>query len=172
MILYAARVAPWARGLLTVVSVLMAAPFAALALMSLLHEDGPSWLGAAIFLPFAVPPLWLLLAAYRSAFLVTTEGVVDRWSIGGRRASWEDVERIEVEQQFHGRGRTVVVTRSGRRWSSLITSPRHSLLRGESTFDHGPDLRTPAIPTRAAIDAHVRYLRGEFGRQSAAAAVG
>lgn len=46
-----------------------------------------------------------------------------------------------------------------------ITEARSAMRRGERTSDHGPGLRGAARPTRAAIDAHRRWLRGEFGRR-------
>jgi Na+/H+ antiporter NhaD/arsenite permease-like protein len=100
------------------------------------------------------------LGLLRPAFLVTPEGLVSRGPLRTRRVAWAEVARVEVGTSVLERGATVVVLRDGRTLVPPITAARRAVFRGESTGDHGHDLRHPAAPTRAAIDAHVRYLRG------------
>lgn len=132
-------------------------------LLALLLPERPNWLLAAVCLLLTVVLDALVLLLLRPSFTVSTAGIVDRAVLSTRRISWPEVAVIELEPAAMDRGATVIVLRDGRRLRSGITSSRRALYRGESPVDHGPDLLRPARPTRAAIDAHRRYLRGEFG---------
>ena len=104
----------------------------------------------------------LAVRAPLASFTVTTAGISIREIFRTTNIAWADVAVIQIDQTLIQRGRAVVVTRDGKRTASSITAARFALRRGESTYDHGPELLHPAIPVRAAIDAHQRYLRGEF----------
>lgn len=105
----------------------------------------------------------IVLSMLGNSFAVTTRGIRLRTFGVPTFVPWVDVAAIEIEQRRNQRGATVVRRADGQRFRSAITGARYALRRGESTLDHGHDLLQPARPTRAAIDAHRRYLAGEFG---------
>lgn len=138
----------------------LAVAFLGGASMSLLRPERPRVLLAtllvAAFLLLGTGVALLL----RPAFIVTTEGITVRGYVRTRRMDWASIAHVEVDRSFFDRGATVVVLRDGRRVRCALTGSRFALHRGESMFDHGSDLLQPARPTRAAIDAHRRWLRG------------
>lgn len=121
--------------------------------------------GAVVIASLLTFALVVIVRGAWSAFIVTTAGITVRGLLRTVRIPWAEVAVIQWERDLMRRGQAVVVTRSGQRIGSAVTSARFAMRRGESPFDHGPQLLHPAIPVRAAIDAHQRYLRGEFTQQ-------
>ncbi|ATG54593.1 hypothetical protein CFK41_07315 [Brachybacterium ginsengisoli] len=165
-ILYTARPALWARILLIAVGVgivLMVGPGAVALLVA---EGGPSpwgWAALGLSLPFLLVVVVLVVLAQRPRFTVTTSGIEIRTPLRTRRLPWQDIALIEVDEGWIHQGQTMVVLRDGRRIGAPITAARSAMRRGERTSDHGPGLRGAARPTRAAIDAHRRWLSGDLG---------
>lgn len=162
-VLYVARPAWWPRALIVGLALIFLIPAAPALLWSLLDGEGPHWWSVTFVVGASSVVLGVAVLAQRPRFVVSTDGILVRGLVRTHRVTWPDVARVEVDQGTLMRGQTVVVTRSGTRVGSSITAASFALRRGESTYDHGPDLRHPAIPARAAIDAHQRYLHGEFG---------
>ncbi|UYG16052.1 PH domain-containing protein [Brachybacterium huguangmaarense] len=163
VVLYRARTAPWLRlagaALILVLVVLAAAWNASL----LARGDGPtSWSVLGSLLVIGLPAV-LVVLGLRPAFSVTTRGITVTGQLGGRRIPWSDVQLVRISGRPQDRGGAEVVLHDGTVVRSPITAARFALRRGESPDDHGPDIRSPARPVRAAVDAHRRYLRGEFG---------
>lgn len=130
------------------------------ALLALLVPDRPH-------LPLAglAVLMWILLGGalalvLRPSFRVSSQGIEVRGYLSTTRLSWPQIALIDVDHALMNRGATVVVLHDGRRVTSALTGSRFALYRGESVHDHGPDLLQPARPTRAAIDAHQRWLHG------------
>lgn len=122
-----------------------------------------AWSGAGLILVLLAGGAVLLIRGVRSTFTVTTAGIEVRGLVSTVRIPWSDVAVIHVDPRHFHRGQALVIRRDGTQVGSSVTAARYAMRRGESTFDHGPELLHPAIPVRAAIDAHQRYLRGEFG---------
>ncbi|GAB3702018.1 hypothetical protein GCM10028815_09720 [Mariniluteicoccus flavus] len=101
----------------------------------------------------------------RMAFTVTTDGLEVATATRTRRIPWPEVGVIRISRATFSRGATEVVTKDGRSIVVHLTAARAAIRRGERTSDHGHDLLQPSRPTRAAMDAHTRHLRGEFGGQ-------
>lgn len=161
-VLYAATLAPWMRLFTFAVAGLLTLFLGSAVLSGIFAGRGPSWILVAIVVPVLVMVIAMVVLANRLSFTVTTIGIDIRGYFHTYRIPWSDVAVIEVDRSYWHQGQTVVVTRSGQRIGSVITETRTAMRRGESRFDHGPDLMQPAKPTRAAIDAHQRYLRGDF----------
>ena len=164
-VLYTARPALWVRLLLLAVGVAVAVMIGGGVIALLLADGDPSLHGRialALAAPCALVVLALALLGQRPRFIVSTAGVEIRTPLRTRRIPWADVAIIEVDRGWTHQGQTVVVLHDGRRIGAPITEARSAMRRGERTADHGPGLRDPAIPTRAAIDAHRRWLRGEL----------
>ncbi|MBB5831158.1 PH domain-containing protein [Brachybacterium aquaticum] len=164
-VLYVARPAPWVRAVTLGVGVLVVLILGATSLAVLGSDPGSPLARAAallLVLPSALAVAVLIGLGQRMRFTVTTAGVLIRTMFRTRRIPWEQIARIEVDTGWVHQGQTVAVLHDGRRIRAPITEARSAMRRGESTWDHGPDLTAPARPTRAAIDAHRRWLRGEF----------
>jgi hypothetical protein len=162
-VLYRARPGPLIIALVVVLLSVITLSLLGGLLLALLLPERPHWVLAAVCLLIMVVLDALVLLLLRPSFTVSTAGIVDRALLSTRRIPWSEIAAIEIEPAAMDRGATVIVRRDGRRVRSGLTSSRRALYRGESPFDHGPDLLHPARPTRAASDAHRRYLRGEFG---------
>lgn len=169
-ILYRAALAPGIRVLIVVLLVLASlVPTAMLILILVAALDAPDpfWMlvGTAsivMILLLLVGFVFVTIRGAWSAFIVSTAGITIRGIARTVHIPWAEVAVIQLEQNLMYRGQAVVVTRSGSRIGSPVTSARFAMRRGESTYDHGPQLLHPAVPVRTAIDAHQRYLRGEF----------
>lgn len=142
-------------------AVLIATMVGAIAL-ALLVPARPHWPLAIVCLVMLMVLGAAVAGLLRPAFVVTAAGIVDRTYLGTRRIPWPEVSVIEIDPALMNRGATVVVRRDGSRVRSAITGSRFTVHRGESPMDHGQDLLQPARPTRAAIDAHRRWGRGEL----------
>lgn len=171
VVLYRAAVIPGIRVLILVLATVAAvvpAGMLVILVAAALDTSRPhvalfAWSGAAITLLLLTGFGIMVIRGARSAFIVTTAGITIRRLVRTVRIPWSDVGVIQVDPRHMHRGEAVVVRRDGTRVGSPVTAARYAMRRGESTFDHGPELLHPAIPVRAAIDAHQRYLRGEFG---------
>ncbi|MGP9539657.1 PH domain-containing protein [Brachybacterium sp. AOP43-C2-M15] len=131
----------------------------------LLSDGGPSpvgWVTLVLAAPCALVALALVLLGQRPRFTVSTTGLEIRTPLRTRRLPWAEIAVVEVDHGWVHQGQTVVVLRDGRRIGAPITEARSARRRGERIADHGPGSREPAITTRAAIDAHRRWLRGEL----------
>ena len=117
---------------------------------------------AALILALLASVLFVIVRGTSSAFAVSTSGVTVRGIFRTVHVPWHDVAVVRVDTRHMHRGQVLVVRHDGTRVGSPVTAARYAMRRGESTFDHGPQLLDVAIPVRAAIDAHQRYLRGEF----------
>lgn len=166
-VLYVARPAPWVRALLigvgAILVLMLGAGAASLALADV-ASPGMKLGALALVVPAVLAILVVVTLGQRMRFTVTTQGIVVRTMLRTRRFPWEQIARIEVDPGMAHQGQTLVVLHDGRRVGAPITEARSAMRRGESTRDHGPRLTEPARPTRAAIDAHRRWLRGEFGQ--------
>lgn len=165
-VLYTARLAWWVRAVVIIVvggiALLVGGGCSAL----LLVGDGPNavgWAALLLSMPMVLAVVVFAALGLWISFTVTTEGIVLRGFLRTRRIPWREIDRIEVDHGWVHRGQTVVVLHDGRRLGSPLTEARAAMRRGERTSDHGADLKHPARPALAAIDAHRRWLRGEFG---------
>ena len=153
---------------LIVCSTILLVTVAALVLMAVLAVDleplGRAGLAViAVLIALVAAPLLVLLArAQRLAMLVRTGGIEVRGYLRDRWLPWERVAVIETSDSWYWRRATRIVTVDGKRVTALITSYQFLLLRGEPYDDMARDPRVPVLPTRIAIDAHRRWLRGEL----------
>lgn len=126
------------------------------------HSKNPA------LLVLTTPPSLLAIAAAvvltRLRFTVSTSGLTIVNFLVTHRLAWHEVQVIRTSPDFFLRGATTVHTRDGRSLTALVTTANYAMWRGESFRDHGEDLRSGGRPAHAAIDAHRRYLAGEFGR--------
>lgn len=157
-VLYRARYGLLMRILVPVLCLVVAGPFLLGAALALFVPERPNILLAVVCVGIMALGVCLLLLLLRPAFIVSTQGIEIRGHVGRERIPWERIAVIEVDRSLMNKGATVVVLHDGRHVTSALTGSRFALRRGESTFDHGPDLLQPARPTRAAIDAHRRWL--------------
>jgi hypothetical protein len=129
----------------------------------LLADDGPHVLIAGAILLFPVLVTLLLgFGVLGNSFVITTEGIRIRdWGIA-RTYPWARIARVEWDRGSYLSGATMLLLDDGHRVRSAMTAARYALHRGESPADYGEDGKGLSTATRAAIDAHVRYLRGEF----------
>lgn len=170
-VLYRAAVLPGIRVLILVLAALAAfAPALIMYVLIAAALDAQSGdakpiavIGAFVILALLIGVLIVIVRGAWSAFIVTTAGITVRGIARTVHVPWSDIAVIQVDPRHMHRGEAVVVRRDGTRIGSGVTAARYAIRRGESTFDHGPQLLHPARPVRAAIDAHQRYLRGEFG---------
>ncbi|GAB3757611.1 hypothetical protein [Microlunatus parietis] len=162
-VLYRASYARWLRVVAGALAVVAVVGFGAPIRAWLVSDRGPDWVPifSAVMLVILLVIIW---RGSGQSFVVSTGGIVLRGWMRTVRIPWAEVAAIEVDDRSLSLGQTVVVTRTGRRIGSPITGARFAFRRGESAADHGPDLRQPAIPTRAARAAQERHRRGEFGQ--------
>ena len=121
----------------------------------------------ALLLLTAPPSLLVVVAVLiltRLRFTVSTSGLTIVNVLVTNRLAWDEVQVIRTSSDVFLRGATTVHTRDGRSLTPLVTTANYAMWRGESFWDHGEDLRSGGRPAHAAVDAHRRYLAGEFGR--------
>lgn len=122
-------------------------------------------LAAAIFLLWAALAFlltWFALSG-RRRFAVTSAGIEVTSAFRVRRIPWEAVQRVQVGTWSPGAAfATEIVLKDGRVVRPAATSSSYALFRGDGMWAHGWDGRTPTPPTLAAIDAHRRWLGGQF----------
>lgn len=107
----------------------------------------------------------LVLVSARQRFTVTTAGIEVVSYLSTRRLPWSQVRLIRVGPATLIAPRaTEIVLADGSTVRPFATSMNYALWRGETPLAHGADGTAPTRCTLAAIDAHRRYLAGEFGR--------
>ena len=169
-VLYRASVLPWLRVLvLSLAGTFSAGPAVMVWAVTAAAMDAsrPSsriigLCAAALILALLASFLFVIIRGALSAFVVSTSGVTVRGIFRTVHVPWHDVAVVQVDPRHTHRGQALVVRHDGTRVGAPVTAARYAMRRGESTFDHGPQLLDAAIPVRAAIDAHRRYLRGQF----------
>lgn len=156
------RVAYWIPvGFGCAVLVLMIVSVAALAI-----SGAPSWpvvvlILAVALLALAVPTA-LLLYNHRGTGMrmtLTSTGVEVR-NLARHWIPWEDVALVEPSRNWFWWDCATFRLHSGDQVRAKITADRFILMRGEPM--PRLDERAPSRPTLIAIDAHRRFLRGEF----------
>lgn len=162
--LYSASLATWFRLVMGIVGGLVTLTLGSAVLLALASGDRPYWPGVAIVAPILIFVPVIIILGTRQRFTVTKRGIVITGIVRTVKIPWEHVTVVEIDQSLMRRGGTVVVTMDGRRIGSAITQSRYAFHRGESPYDHGPDLLHPARPTRAAIAAHRQFLRESSAR--------
>lgn len=100
--------------------------------------------------------------SFRISMTVTTDGIMVCNILRDRWIPWERVQIIETGTHLNWSRATSIVTTDGERIEARITAWRSLYFRGEFHDAAARDPRIPQLPTRCAIDAHRRYLRGEF----------
>jgi hypothetical protein len=98
----------------------------------------------------------------RMAMNVTTAGIEVRGYWRDHWIPWPQVARIEQSTHWYWRRATCIVTQSGQRIIPILTAYQYLLFRGEPYNATTRDPNALQLPTRIAIDAHRRFLRGEF----------
>lgn len=118
----------------------------------------------AILLVLAAATLLVLgLRAQRLAMRVRTRGIEVHGYLRDRWLPWERIAVIENGDHWYWRRATRIVMVDGERITPVVTSYQFLMFRGETYDDAARDPRIPQVPTRAAIDLHRRWLRGELG---------
>lgn len=149
-----------------VVLVLLGIPILLVLGVSLLllvgHSRNPALL--LVTTPLSLLAIAAAVVVTRLRFTVSTSGLTIVNFFVTHRLAWHEVQVIRTSPDFFPRGATIVHTRDGRSLTALVTTANYAMWRGESYWDHGEDLRSGGRPVHAAIDAHRRYLAGEFGR--------
>ena len=126
------------------------------------HSRSPALL--LLTTPLSALVVVAVLILTRLRFTVSTSGLTIVNFLVTHRLAWREVQVIRTSPDFVLRGATTVHTWDGRSLTPLVTTANYAMWRGESYWDHGRDLRSGGRPAHAAIDAHRRYLAGEFGR--------
>ena len=104
----------------------------------------------------------MVLIGTRLQFIVDDEGLTLLHYLRSHRIPWEQVAMIEQSTAYWTSGAVVVVLREplGRRITALATTDRMAVYRGENVVSWGSPATEQRPPTRAAIDAHRRWLAG------------
>lgn len=119
--------------------------------------------GLAILLVLSAAPLLVLsLRAQRLAMRVRTRGIEVRGLLRDRWLPWQRIAVVETGDHWYWRRATRIVMVDGERITPVVTSYQFLLFRGEPYDDTARDPHIPQVPTRAAIDAHRQWLRGEL----------
>ncbi|WP_062950408.1 hypothetical protein [Brachybacterium sp. sponge] len=101
----------------------------------------------------------------RRRFTVTTAGIEVASHPGTSRLPWSQIRLVRVgPATFRAPRATEIVLADGSAVRPPATSMNFAVRRGEMPTAHGADGTSPTRCTLAAIDAHRRYLAGEFGR--------
>jgi hypothetical protein len=152
---------------LAVASMILLATAGMLLLVALAPDLEPLGRAALVVLAIllvlsAAPLLVLNFRAQRMAMRVRTRGIEVRGYLRDRWLPWEQIALIETGDHWYWRRATRIVMVDGERITPVVTSYQFLLLRGEPYDDAARDARVPQVPTRAAIDLHQRWLRGEL----------
>lgn len=152
----------WIRGALGCFAGLLCAGMLGVGGMLLTLDSVAGVLGAVICLVAVVLVVVIVVAGTRLQFIVDDEGLtlLHRFSLRPRRIRWEEVAVIEQSSSYWTSGAVVVVLREppGQRITAGATADSVAIYRGESIFRFGDPATEPRPPTRAAIDAHRRWL--------------
>ena len=122
----------------------------------------------------------VLALAWRStsmAMVVTTTGIEVRGYWIRRWIPWDQIAMIESSTHWYWRRATCIHTHhtlsaNGERITAVVTAYQYIFWRNEPYDARARDPREHLAPTRAAMDAHRRYLRGEFSAAAAGAREG
>ncbi|MGP9747127.1 PH domain-containing protein [Brachybacterium sp. AOP29-B2-41] len=166
VILFRAPTRPWALVVATALSVVVLLPLAIL--LAVLGVVADSASGIVLGLVAGVLVLLLgclLVVSARQHFTVTTAGIDVASYLRTRHLPWSSIRLVRVGPPtvFSPRA-TELVLADGSTVRPFATSMNFALWRGETPLSHGADGTAPTRCTLAAIDAHRRYLAGEFGR--------
>ena len=165
-VLFRAPRRPWALLVAIVLFVLVIAPMSiALVLIGVRTADP---LPLAILVGAALLVLLigaLMVLSGRQSFIVTTTGIIVASYLTTRRGPWHDVQLVRVgPATLRAPRATELLLRDGSTVRPFATSMNFAIWRGETPLAHGADGTAPTRCTLAAIDAHRRFLAGEFGR--------
>lgn len=165
-LLFRAPARPWSLVVAAVVSVVVLLPLtvlvAVLGATSGFTAGIVLGLGAALFMLLVT---CLFVVSIRQRFTVTTAGIGIASYLSTRRLPWASIRLVRVGPATLIAPRaTEIVLADGSTARPIATSMSFALWRGETPFAHGPDGTSPTRCTVAAIDAHRRYLAGEFGQ--------
>lgn len=148
-----------------VVALLALTPF--VALLFTVTESAASYVAVVALLLACLVLLGLfgllMWRSLRMAMRVSTRGIEVRGLLRDHWIPWEQVARVETSDHWYWRRATRIVTTDGRRVDAVVTAYQNLFFRGEPYDAAARDPRVPQLPTRLAIDAHRRSLRGEFG---------
>lgn len=161
-VLYRAEPAVWAWIVYIAVPLLLVmAPLGLFVLLLVQGAEAVALIVAGLLLALSVLVVLAIgLYALRRSFTVTTDGLEIRSFLVTRRIPWSDVSVIEQEEGYLWEGAVRVRLRDGRSHVGPLTDIRTGIMRRRPQLRPGPDgLYDPA---RAAIDAHRRFLAGEF----------
>lgn len=165
-VLFRAPQRPWALVVTVALFFVVMVPIAVAFVLIGIRTAEP--LGLAIFVGAALLMLLigaLMVVSGRQSFTVTTAGVDVASYVVTRHIPWADVRLVRVGPATVLSPRaTELLLRDGSTVRPFATSMSYALWRGETPFAHGADGTAPTRCTLAAIDAHRRYLAGEFGR--------
>ena len=119
-------------------------------------------LGAVMCLAVVLLSIVIMLIGTRLQFTVDDEGLTLLHYLRSHRILWEEVAIIEQTASYWASGAVVVVLKEplGRRITAFATTDRMAVYRGENIFSWGSPVTEQRPPTRAAIDAHRRWLAG------------
>lgn len=172
-VLYTAQYVLWLRicqaVALCLAAVLLLGTLALVAVLAFaVAESVLEYAAAGLVLMVGAAFLVLLLASgvrsLRMQMTVTTRGIEVHGYLRDHRIPWEQVVRVETSGHWYWRRATCIVTADGARIVPIITAYQNLIFRGEPYDATARDPRIPQLPTRIAIDAHRRFLRGEFSR--------
>ena len=119
-------------------------------------------LGAVMCLVIVLLSIAMVLLGTRLQFTVDDAGLTLLHWVRSHRIPWEEVAVIEQTSAYWTSGAVVVVLKEpfGRRITALATTDRMAVYRGENVVSWGSPATEQRPPTRAAIDAHRRWLAG------------
>lgn len=165
-VLFRAPARPWAFALALVLAVVLLIPLAVL--LGVLGTASGSGTGTVLGIGAGLVVLLvggLMVVSARQRFTVTAAGIEVVSYLSTRRLRWSDIRLIRVGPASPLSPRaTKIVLSDGSSVRPFATSMNYALWRGETPYAHGVDGTAPTRCTLAAIDAHRRYLAGEFGR--------
>ncbi|GAA1486388.1 PH domain-containing protein [Brachybacterium fresconis] len=170
-VLYTAQYLLWLRicqaVALCLAAMMLLGTFALVTVLSFaVAESVVGYVVAGLVLMLGAAFLVLLLASgvrsLRMLMSVTTKGIEVRGFLRDHRVPWEQVMRVETSGHWYWRRATSIVTADGTCIVPIITAHQNLIFRGEPYDATARDPRIPQLPTRIAIDAHRRFLRGEF----------
>lgn len=117
-------------------------------------------LGAVMCLMVVLLIVAMVLIGTRLQFTVDDEGLSVLHYFRSHRFPWAEVAVIEQSTAYWTSGAVVAVLKnpSGHRITALATTDRMAVYRGENIFSWGRPASELRPPTRAAIDAHRRWL--------------
>ena len=165
-VLFRAPSRPWSLVVAVVVSVIALLPLTVLVAAQGATSGSTGMivlgLGAALIMLLVT---CLFIISMRQRFTVTTAGIEVASYLSTRRLPWSQIRLVRVGPATLLAPRaTEIVLADGSTVRPIATSMNFALWRGEMPLAHGPDGTSPTRCTIAAIDAHRRYLAGEFGR--------